>query len=415
VPKKQKAQQQPIEGSLEHADYEVMTCRKCKKEIPEGSLFCMYCGNGVEQAKKTPKDYEYERVTFQWNGKQYEASGKTLKEAHEKAARKQLALENGVEGISGNMTVSKWADEWLEVYKQHSVGEGQYENYELYLGIIKTAVGKKNVKTIKDIDLQRVLNDRSGKSKSDLSKLRMTMKALFKQARISRMIPFDPAENLKLPAAKDGTYRSVTQVERDNILELADTHYAGLWIKTILHAGLRPGETRALDWRHVDFGKRLISVEVAMKARTTRIGEPKSEKSVRKIPINDDLFPALWEARGDPFDPVFKQPKTGKRHTKSSMEDFWGNFKRELDIAGGAKLYRSKIIVSTLAPDLVPYCLRHTYGTDLQDAGVPINVAKYLMGHSDISVTANIYTHTTDEAIKEAAKKINAKLKDKNR
>ena len=75
----------------------------------------------------------------------------------------------------------------------------------------------------------------------------------------------------------------------------------------------------------------------------------------------------------------------------------------------GATLKRNQIIVHAIADDLVPYCLRHTYGTDLQDAGVPINVAKYLMGHSDISVTANIDTHTTDEAIADAAEKINQK------
>ncbi len=39
------------------------------------------------------------------------------------------------------------------------------------------------------------------------------------------------------------------------------------------------------------------------------------------------------------------------------------------------------------------YCLRHTFATDLQRAGVPLNVAKELMGHSDITVTANVYTH----------------------
>ena len=58
----------------------------------------------------------------------------------------------------------------------------------------------------------------------------------------------------------------------------------------------------------------------------------------------------------------------------------------------------------------LPYCLRHTYGTDLQDAGVPINVAKYLMGHSDITTTANIYTDTTDDSIESAREKINNKL-----
>jgi site-specific recombinase XerD len=73
----------------------------------------------------------------------------------------------------------------------------------------------------------------------------------------------------------------------------------------------------------------------------------------------------------------------------------------------GATVYRNEIIVSKVADDLVPYCLRHTYGTDLQDAGVPINVAKYLMGHSDITVTANIYTHTTLDALTETSKKIN--------
>lgn len=74
-------------------------------------------------------------------------------------------------------------------------------------------------------------------------------------------------------------------------------------------------------------------------------------------------------------------------------------------------LYRweNNIVESKLAPDLVPYCLRHSFCTDLQDHGVPINVAKYLMGHADIQTTANIYTNTTEQVIDEAAKKINQK------
>ncbi len=57
-----------------------------------------------------------------------------------------------------------------------------------------------------------------------------------------------------------------------------------------------------------------------------------------------------------------------------------------------------------VAPDLVPYCLRHTYCTDLQAKGIPLKTASYLMGHSSIKVTADIYTHITDDAINEAAK-----------
>jgi len=81
-----------------------------------------------------------------------------------------------------------------------------------------------------------------------------------------------------------------------------------------------------------------------------------------------------------------------------------------MDIAMGAKLYRNQIKVSMVAPDLCPYCLRHTYCTELEAAGVPINVARYLMGHSDIGVTSKIYTHTTSKTIEDAADKINAQI-----
>jgi integrase len=51
--------------------------------------------------------------------------------------------------------------------------------------------------------------------------------------------------------------------------------------------------------------------------------------------------------------------------------------------------------------DFEPYLLRHTFCTDCQAAGVPINVAKEWMGHSDISVTAKIYTHMVDEVFEQ--------------
>ena len=65
-----------------------------------------------------------------------------------------------------------------------------------------------------------------------------------------------------------------------------------------------------------------------------------------------------------------------------------------------------------IAPDLVLYCLRHTYGTDLQHAGVPINIIKYLMGHSDIAVTSNIYVDSGEADALYAASIINPPAKE---
>ena len=83
--------------------------------------------------------------------------------------------------------------------------------------------------------------------------------------------------------------------------------------------------------------------------------------------------------------------------------------KREMNIAMGCKVYRNQVLKPHwVADDLVPYCLRHTYCTELQDAGVPINVAKELMGHTDISVTARIYTHQSEKSFNDARDKIDA-------
>jgi integrase len=228
------------------------------------------------------------------------------------------------------------------------------------------------------------------------------------------------SEDLELPSAKDGTRRSITDLERKQILKLAETHYAGLWVKMTLYCGLRPSEARALDWRHIDLKERLVHVEQSMKARTTIIDNPKTPAGVRDVPIPDIFIEDLRTARRGLFEPVFRkdnrppaeretQPAASGRHDRSSMARMWNSFKRELNITNGATLERNQIIIAAIADDLVPYCLRHTYGTDLQSAGVPINVAKYLMGHSDISVTANIYTHTTADIIKDAASMINKK------
>lgn len=372
---------------------EVMIMGKNKKEAPAGGYF---------------------RSTFTYEGKRYARKSKdSQREADRKADALLASLKRGEVGISSNMTVKAWAKEWLETYKRPAVGEGQYENYLTHInGVIVPAIGKFQLKDVKDVDLQKILNSRAGKSLSDISKLRRTLNAIFDRARKSKLIGTNPAQDLETPAATDGTHRSITEIERKAILTLAETHYAGLWVKTLLYCGVRPGETRALDWRHIDFSNKLIHVQLANKARTNMIGTPKSDAGVRDVPIPDKLLPDLKAERRGPFEPVFVQPTTGKRHTKSSMTCLWNNFKRELDISMGAKVYRNKIIISLVADDLVPYCLRHTYCTDLQDAGVPINVAKYLMGHSDISLTAKIYTHTTAKAIKNAAELINAPEKE---
>ncbi|MDR1330039.1 MAG: site-specific integrase [Oscillospiraceae bacterium] len=351
-----------------------------------------------------PPKYTYYRSTFYHNGKQYSARGKTQREADRKADQKLSAMERGEVATGGDVAVKKWAQMWLDTYRASSIGVGQYKNYVTYIKTISAAIGEKRMNDVTPEDVQNLLNSQAGKSKSYVRHLQHTIQAIFKRARISRHILYDPAEGLITPTAYEHSRRSITEDERAAILPLAETHRAGLWIKTILYCGLRPGETRALDWRHIDLDGAILHVELAAKAVTGLIDEPKTAAGIRSIPIPAPLLKSFRQAQGAPDEAVFRQPTTNRRHTKISMSCLWKNFKRELDISLGAELYRNKIIVSKVAPDLVPYCLRHTYSTDLQTAGVPLNIAKYLMGHTDIKMTANVYTHTANESIITAGK-----------
>lgn len=371
------------------------------------------------------KKYEYESHTFYYENKQYKAYGKTKAEAIKKAALMEAALERGEAGISGKMSVKRWADEWMDTYKKGTVTDKSYANYERHVKLLTDAIGNMKIKDVRDVHLQKILNARAGKSKSDMEKLRNTIQAIFKRARISRLIPFDPAEELEMPRVTEHKRRSITDRERKWILEMAEKHHAGLWIKMMLYCGLRPGEIMALQWKDINFKKKVVKITKAKESGKNDIKDTKTEAGEREIPIPDVLLKDLKAARRDVLQkndkskvvdlspPVFTQKTNDRPHTEASFYKAWNNFLRESDIALGATVYRSQIkesIIEVESPDLEPYCLRHTYCTDLEAAGVPINVAKYLMGHSDITVTANIYTHTSEKTIKAAATKINTAI-----
>lgn len=343
---------------------------------------------------------KYFRKTARYNGKKYEATGKTELEALQKLAEKLAAAKRGEDAVGGGMTVDAWYREWKALYKDPKgltpKSLGMYD--EKYRNYIKPRIGHLKLRDVRDVHLQRILNDQAGKSSSHVKKLRMVMQEMFKRARQSRLIPFDPAELLELPVTTTGKRRAITPEERAAILAVAETHRAGLWVLTLLYTGMRPGETAALMWSDVDFEHNEIHVHSARESGTGAIKAPKTAAGVRDIPIHAALLPKLRAAQGEPFSPVFPT-RAGKRQDADSLHRLWKNFLREVDIYMGAEVYRNQIVKSVVAPDLTPYCLRHTFCTDLQRAGVPINVAKELMGHADIQTTANIYTHRDQDTL----------------
>jgi integrase len=289
------------------------------------------------------------------------------------------------------MTVTEWYGQWRALYKENSgitakSLAGYDEKFRKYL---QPTIGARPVRDVREVDLQQILNGAAGMSYSHLTKLRSLLQQLFFRAQKVRLIGYNPADGLQLPACKRGARRSLTAQERALFLAVEPTVPGGIVYYAMLMTGMRPGELTALTWADVDFDANEIHVDKAIESGTREtIKSTKTAAGNRAIPMRSALAERLWPLRGEPDAPVFVR-EDGTRHNAGSLYRLWRVIRREMAAAQGAPV----------ADDLVAYCLRHTFCTDLQDAGVAINVAKELMGHSNIATTANVYTHRNTQTL----------------
>lgn len=308
--------------------------------------------------------------------------------------REQDELKNKTMFPEVNFKV--FADNWYELnIKNANISDTTKNDYKYYLysNIIPYFENFKLCDITED-DCQRFLNKYVGYSKANVSKIRMTLRRVLRKAQKQKLIGENPAEDIVLPQVTEGKRRPITDEERALILKQVPKHYAGAMVLTMLCCGLRPAEIRRMEWDWIDFENSILTV-----------GKSKTKAGTgRKIPMPPQLVKALREHKAKNLNEqyVFVRCKNPSLPMdENAFYHAWHNFKREMDIANGAAVYRNQITKSTLSKDLEPYLLRHTFCTDCQAAGVPINVAKELMGHSDISVTAKIYTHMVDEVFEQ--------------
>ena len=345
------------------------------------------------------------RKTFYFEGKRYYIYGHTEAEAMEKMVRRKLELEEGKNRITKNTLVSAWFEEWLLTYKIPAISDEWAKTLKLVgESVIVAQIGNLRLKDVKPLHLQRILNSKADMSQSYIKLIYTIMSDLFRTAKRNGLLYDNPTEGLTLPKGREPKQRrAITEKERKYILQTCDRHRAGLFYRIMLYCGLRPAEVAALQWRNIDLKGRALTVDCALKPDGS-IGAPKSKAGYRKVPIPAPLLEKLTELEhGSPFDYVCTNA-SGGRLTKSSLKQQWSSFRRQLNIEMGCQTFRGELVPPyPVADDLVPYCLRHTYCTDLQAAGVPINVARELMGHSDISITSRIYTHSSDESFEDAA------------
>ena len=155
-----------------------------------------------------------------------------------------------------------------------------------------------------------------------------------------------------------------------------------------LHLGLRKGEMLALDARYINKKERTFKImhSVYFVGNSPHIKSPKTQAGIREGILLECLLDKLPNIKSGLIFPG----KSGSYMTHSEFHTGWRAYQKATGLT------------------ITPHQLRHAYASYiLHDAGIDVKTAQYLMGHADISTTQNIYTQITENALKEASKKMN--------
>jgi integrase len=208
-----------------------------------------------------------------------------------------------------------------------------------------------------------------------------TLKTLYKFAMHPRRrwAMANPAEGIEL----DGVprYQGIRYLNPDEVELLVANAIPGRFqeldatmYRTAAMTGLRLGELCALRWEDVDWSA--SAVRVQRNLVLGEIGSPKSRRSVRSVPMADPVaadlerhFKAAGEPEGEEL--VFPNPRNGQPLEKTGV---LRRMRRALKAAGLDESHRF-------------HDLRHTFGTTMASAGVPMRALQEWMGHADIQTT----------------------------
>ncbi|WP_251616998.1 tyrosine-type recombinase/integrase [Senimuribacter intestinalis] len=339
------------------------------------------------------KKYKY-TTSLTFDGKRYYVRADSMEELIEKKIHKLRDLEDGKVVVDSSMTVKDWAEICLRTYKT-GVKENTYAKYEaLVRCCITDHIGSMKLSKVKPINCQDVLNKQAGKSKYQIKQTRQFLNFIFARAKENQLISINPAEYLNEPNGTKTTGRSITDEERKAFLHVTEDDRFLVFL-LMYYCGCRPGEaikTIGADILNQD-GYNVLHI------RGT-----KTLNADRLVPIPSPLYNRI---KNTPKNAPIAPNQAGNAHTTSSYKRCFHHLKRDMNIYMGCEVYRNELIPPLpLADDFIPYYLRHTFCTDLQKVDIDIRTAQYLMGHSDITMTANIYTHTDCHMLISAAKKI---------
>ncbi|HEU4541747.1 MAG TPA: tyrosine-type recombinase/integrase [Jiangellaceae bacterium] len=227
------------------------------------------------------------------------------------------------------------------------------------------------------------------------------LRALLDQAVDAKILRDNQARRVKIPRRSAHVDRVLSPEEETLLLESLERQFPGrpdarLFVEILFH-GLRYEEAAAIDREHVDMRRQLVNVGPVLERDGTIRPYPKSPAGERPVPVDDEVWPR-FRAHVMTIKPgglVFTAARGGVLHYSTWHRRVWLRGLLEVTKRGkrGVILEQRPILED---PQPTPHDCRHTFGTRLGEAGVPVHEIMALMGHETLE-SAQRYLHAGED------------------
>lgn len=262
-----------------------------------------------------------------------------------------------------------------------------------------------NVSQIKMVDAKLFLikmQQEDGREHSTIKTVRGVLRPAFQMAVDDDVLMKNPFQfELAEVVVNDAVTReAVTKDQMRKFLKFIhdDVVYCKYYevIYILFHTGMRISEFCGLTMRDIDLEKRTININHQLQRTSKReyVIEPtKTNAGTRVIPMTNEvteMFRAIIEDRPD-----YKVEKVVDGYTGFLFLDKDGMplVAMHWEHRFNHMVTRYNEIYKVQMPNITPHVCRHTYCSNMAKSGMNPKTLQYLMGHSDIAVTLNVYTH----------------------
>ncbi len=358
----------------------------------EGSIYQRQDGRWVAVLDLGLKEGKRRRKSL------YASTRREAQEALSKAHHQQFA---GSLATGPRLTVERYVQQWLEESVRHRVKPRTFSSYNQLVRLhVAPGLGKLQLAKLQAKDLQHFYSKKlETLSPRTVEYLHAIIHRALKEAERLDLVSRNVADLVSPPRPTRKSVRFLAPREVEAFLAAVSADRLGPLFTVALFTGLRQGELLGLRWPDVDLSTQSLTVGQTLQLIDGKLvfGQPKSGTSRRTVPLTPQACEALRAWRTTQ---VQSQLQAGPAWHESGLV-FTSEIGTPL-FARNVTRRLHKLVQAAGLVDIKFHELRHSTASLLIAAGEQLKVVQEILGHSQISVTADYYSHLAP-GLKESA------------